>query len=110
MGRRMSVTEICARMEPSTYSTREWTVDWGWTVTRTWLGRHQKAASLNDFKPLVEHGGGVDSDAASHDPGGMLEGLLWVIEANCRGSLSKGPARCREPDRLDFGMGADAKH
>ena len=41
----MSVTEICARMEPSMNSTSEWTVDWGWTVTRTWLGREREEAA-----------------------------------------------------------------
>ncbi len=34
----MSVTEICARIEPSTNSTSECTVDCGWIVTRTCAG------------------------------------------------------------------------
>ncbi len=77
MGRRMSVTEICARMEPSMNSTSEWTVDWGWTVTRTCAGGQvEEAAGLDDLEALVHHGGGVDGDALAHDPGGVLEGLL----------------------------------
>src|ERR1700723_3057105 len=33
MGMRMSVGPSCARIEPSTNSTMEWTVDWGWMTT-----------------------------------------------------------------------------
>ncbi len=38
MGRRMSVTEIWARMLPSTNSTMEWIVDCGCTMTFTRSG------------------------------------------------------------------------
>ena len=70
MGRRMSVTEICASMEPSTNSTREWTVDCGCTVTRTFAaGKVEEATGLDDFEALVHHGGGVDGNALAHDPG-----------------------------------------
>src|SRR5271154_4947013 len=33
MGMRMSVGPSCARIEPSTNSTMEWMVDWGWMTT-----------------------------------------------------------------------------
>ncbi len=53
MGRRMSVTEIWARMEPSINSTREWTVDWGWMVTRTLSGgRSKRRQASMTSKPL----------------------------------------------------------
>ncbi len=39
----MSVTEICARIDPSTYSTSECTVDCGCTVTRTLSGGTSKS-------------------------------------------------------------------
>jgi hypothetical protein len=55
----MSVTEICARMEPSMYSTREWMVDWGWRKV-------EETAGFDDLQALVEHGGGVDGDALAH--------------------------------------------
>ena len=101
MGRRMSVTEICARIEPSTYSTSEWTVDCGWIVTRTWLGRHvEQAAGLDDFQALVQHGGRVDGDAAAHHPGGVFERLLRRDRAQTRssGSFAEWPAGGGEPD------------
>ena len=49
----MSVTEIWARMLPSTNSTSEWTVDWGWIVTRTLAGgrSNRRQASIIS-KPL----------------------------------------------------------
>src|ERR1035441_2375293 len=54
MGRRISVTEICARIDPSTYSTSECTVDWGCTVTRTFAGGTSKSlqASMTS-RPLL---------------------------------------------------------
>ena len=71
------MTEIWARMLPSTNSTSEWTVDWGWMVVRTSAGGEvEEAAGLDDLEALVHHGGGVDGDALAHDPGGVLEGLL----------------------------------
>ena len=100
MGRRMSVTEIWARMLPSTNSTREWTVDWGWMVTRTWAGGQvEEAAGLDDLEALVHHGGGVDGDALAHDPGGVLEGLGGgdVVEVG-EGRVAKGAAGGGEPD------------
>ncbi len=52
-GRRMSVTEIWARMLPSMNSTREWTVDWGWMVTRTCAGgRSKRRQASMTSKPL----------------------------------------------------------
>jgi hypothetical protein len=106
----MSVTEICARIEPSTNSTSECTVDCGWTVTRTWLGHVEEPAGLDHFQALVEHGGGIDGDAAAHDPGGMLERLLGrdggkLVERK----LAERPARGGEPDGLDLAVRADAQ-
>ena len=49
----MSVTEICARMLPSMNSTREWTVDCGWMVTRTLAGGRSKRRQASMIsKPL----------------------------------------------------------
>jgi len=58
------------------------------------LGRRhvEKAAGFDDLQSFVEHGGGVDGDAAAHDPGGMLEGLLGVMCSNwLSGVWRKGP-------------------
>ena len=53
MGRRMSVTEIWARMLPSMNSTSEWTVDCGWMVTRTCAGGRLKRRQASMIsKPL----------------------------------------------------------
>ena len=54
IGSRMSVTEICARIDPSTYSTIECTVDCGCTVTLTWLGAtsNSRQASITS-SPLL---------------------------------------------------------
>ena len=52
---RISVTEIWARMLPSTNSTSEWTADCGCTVTRTEEGgRIEQTAGFDDFQALVE--------------------------------------------------------
>ena len=110
MGRRMSVTEICARMLPSTNSTSEWTVDCGWMVTRTCAGGQvEEAAGFDDLEALVHHGGGVDGDALAHDPGGVLEGLRRgdVVEVGER-RVAEGATGGGEPDLLDFGGGAAA--
>ena len=49
----MSVTEICARIEPSMNSTSECTVDWGWMVTRTLAGGRLKRRQASMIsKPL----------------------------------------------------------
>ena len=39
----MSATPSWAITEPSTYSTMEWTMDWGWTITCTWPGTRSKS-------------------------------------------------------------------
>ena len=64
----------------------------------------EEAASLNDLKALVHHGGGVDGDALTHDPGGVLEGLLGgdVGEVG-EGGVAEGAAGGGEPDLLDLG-------
>ena len=100
----MSVTEICARIEPSTYSTSEWMVDCGCTVTlhlRRW--QVEEAAGLDDLQSLVEHGRGVDGDALAHDPGGVLERLRGrdVVEV-CERGVAEGAAGGGEPDLLDL--------
>ena len=52
-------------------------VDWGWTITSTFRGRHVKeSARLDDLKPFVHQGGRVDGDAPPHLPGGMIQRLL----------------------------------
>ncbi len=73
-------------------------------------GREVKeAAGLDDFEALVEHGGRVDGDAASHDPGGVLEGLGDgdVFEFGEREGTERA-AGGGEPDLLDFWEGAGA--
>ena len=72
-------------------------------------GQVEEAAGLDDFEALVHHGGGVDGDALAHDPGGVLQRLLWgdVFEVGC-GRVAEGAARGREPDLSDLGGGAAA--
>ena len=49
----MSVTESWARMLPSTNSTKEWMVDWGWTMTLTCSGgRLKRRQASMTSKPL----------------------------------------------------------
>src|SRR5579863_10335099 len=70
----------------------------------------EKPAGFDDLQALVEHGGRIDGDAATHVPGGVLEGLLGrdgceLIERE----LAERAARGGEPDGLDFVVGAGAQ-
>ena len=59
----MSLTDSCARTEPSTYSTIEWTIDCGWMTTSIRsAGDVEEVVRLDDLEPLVHHGGRVDGD------------------------------------------------
>ena len=70
----MSVVESWAMIEPSTYSTIEWTIDCGWMSDVDAVGVHgEEVMGLDDFQPLVHHRGGVDGDLVSHLPGRMRE-------------------------------------
>ena len=74
---RMSVGPSCAKTEPSTYSTMEWTVDCGMDDDIDLVGTDvEKPAGLDDLETFVHHGGGIDGDAVAHAPVGMREGLL----------------------------------
>src|SRR5215472_13890124 len=72
-------------------------------------GHVEETTGFNDFEALVEHGGGVDGDAAAHDPGGVLESLLRRDGGELfEGRVAEGAAGCGEPDELDFVVPADA--
>ncbi len=70
----------------------------------------EEAAGFDDLEALVEHGGGVDGDALTHDPGGMFEGLGGgdAVEVG-EGGVAEGAPGGSEPDLLDFGGGAGAE-
>jgi len=70
----------------------------------------EEAAGFDDFEALVEHGGGVDGDAAAHDPGGVLEGFFYGDGGEFgEGFGAEGAARGGEPDLADF-AGRAAAH
>ena len=107
----MSVTEICARIDPSTYSTSECTVDCGCTVTRTWLGgtSNSRQASMTS-RPLFSM---VAESMVMRRPitqVGCFSACSGVMAANwSSGSLAERPARSRQPDGLHFVVRAHAQ-
>ncbi len=63
----------------------------------------EEATGFDDLEALVHHGGGVDGDALSHDPGWVLEGLGWgdgfeLLER----SVAEGATGGGEPDLFYF--------
>ncbi len=106
----MSVTEICARMEPSMNSTSEWTVDCGWTVTRTFsAGRSKRRQASMTSKPLFIM---VAESMVMRWPMtqvGCLRacaGVMWSKSAS--GRVAERAPGGGEPDLLDLGGGAAA--
>src|ERR1035441_1239285 len=93
MGRRMSVTEICARIDPSTYSTSEWTVDWGWTVTFTLEGGTSKRRQASMISsPLFNMEAESMVMRRPMTQVGCLRARSGVMEANwSNGSWRNGP-------------------
>ena len=88
MGVRMSGAPSCASIEPSTYSTSEWTMLSRWITTSTCCGVHaEQQAGLDELEPLVHERGGIDRDLAAHDPVRMRAGLIGrdALEARAIG-------------------------
>src|ERR1700691_2539999 len=66
-------------------------------------GQVEQAASLNDFEALIHQGSGIDGDAASHFPGGMIQRLLDGDGGKlCLGGIQERSAGSSQPDALDF--------
>ena len=107
----MSVTEICARIEPSTYSTSEWTVDCGWTVIRTWSGvtSNSRQASMTS-KPLFNM---VAESTVMRRPMtqvGCLSARSGVMAANSSsGKCRNGPPEAVSQMVLTSAVGSDAE-
>ena len=69
----------------------------------------EEPAGFDNLEAFVHHGGGVDGDALSHDPGGMLEGLLGCdVGEVCERRVAEGATGGGEPDLFYFGWGASA--
>ena len=100
------MTEIWARMLPSMNSTREWTVDWGWMVTRTCAGgRSKRRQASMTSKPLFIM---VAESMVMRWP--MTQ--VGCLRACCGGDAVEVGDRCvaegatggGEPDLLDFAV------
>jgi len=67
----------------------------------------EEPAGLNHFEAFVEERGGVDGDLASHDPGGVFEGLFecdgFEGLAGPAGGVAEGAAAGGEPEVADGG-------
>jgi hypothetical protein len=67
IGVRMSGLPNCASTEPSSYSTIEWMMLWGWTTTSSrYLAYAEQERSLDQFEALVHHRRRIDRNLSAH--------------------------------------------